>query len=278
MRVMEILPVRRTYKSVMHNKNKLFCRKQNSVSMMVRQCIDDLGIDIQYVNFENSEQEFIIILSSPNQLQNEIDAIKLGRYLLNSYKFRRLDFSLKILDQDKNILDSNNLIAHKIIDYIDSNVFAFKSAQSNIWQSYRELLPNIIYFARKYNKNSFYSKSYQEYRNRADNFTAKYLAANHSMEDLRASSTLLQERIATKKGFSSALFFLLLFTASAGCYLFLKIDRLQDLQIIAGIVWTVTILIESIVKRFIDMSLAKNEKRLNTVKNALDRYKDKPIT
>ena len=260
---------------MMHNKNKL-CRKQEHASMMVWQCIDDLEIDTQYVNFERNKQELIITLSNPNEQQNEIDAINLGRYLLNSYKFRRLDFYLKILDKDGNILDSNHLVAHEIIHYIDRNVFAFKYAKANIWQSYKELLPNIIYFVCRYRKNSFHSKSHQEYRNKADNFAAKYLAASYSLEDLRSASSLLQERIATRKGFSSALFFLLLFTAGAGYYSFVKVDRWQDVQIIAGAVWTGVVLIESIVKRLIDMSLKGNEKRLNTVKNALDRYKDKP--
>jgi hypothetical protein len=272
---MKILPARRIYKSMMHNKNKL-CRKQEYASMMVWQCIDDLGIDTQHVNFERNKQELIIILSNPSEHQNEIDAINLGRYLLNSYKFRRLDFYLKILDKDGNILDSNHLVAHDIIHYIDRNVFAYKSVKTNIWQSYKELLPNLIYFIRKYKRNSFHSKSHQEYKNKGDNFVAKYLAGSYSLEDLRSASSLLQERIATRKGFASVLFFLLLFTSGAGCYLFVKIDRLQDLQIIAGAIWTGALLTESIVKRLIDMSLEKNEKRLNTVKNALDRYKDKP--
>jgi hypothetical protein len=272
---MKILPTRRIYKSMMHNKNKL-CRKQEHASMMVSQCMDDLGIDTQYVNFERNKQELIITLSNPNEQQNEIDAINLGRYLLNSYKFRRLDFYLKILDKDGNILDSNHLVAHEIIHYVDRNVFAFKYAKANIWQSYKELMPNIIYFVCKHRKNSFHSKSHQEYRNKADNFAAKYLADSYSLEALRSASSLLQERIATRKGFSSALFFLLLFTAGAGYYSFVKVDRWQDVQIIAGAVWTGVVLIESIVKRLIDMSLKGNEKRLNTVKNALDRYKDKP--
>jgi hypothetical protein len=272
---MKILPTRRIYKSMMHNKNKL-CRKQEYASMMVWQCIDDLGIDTQHVNFERNKQELIITLSNPNEQQNEIDAINLGRYLLNSYKFRRLDFYLKILDKDGKILDSNHLTAHEIIHYIDRNVFAFKSAKTNVWQDYKELLPNLVYFVCEYNKNSVHSKSYQEYKNKAENFTAKHLAVNYSLEDLRETSSLLQRRIATRKGFASALFFLLLFTAGTGCYLFVKIDRLQDLQIVAGTIWAGALLIESIVKRLIDVSLEKNEKRLNTVKNALDRYKDKP--
>ena len=274
---MKILPTHQIYKSIMYNENKL-CRKQEHASMMVRQCIDELGIDIQYVNFEGNEQTLIITLSNLNEQQNEIDAINLGQYLLNSYKFRRLDFFLIILDKDRKTLDSNYLTGHEIINYIDRNVFAFKYAKTNMLQDYKELLPNLIYSICKYRKNSFYSKSHQEYRNRADNFTAKYLADNYPLEDLRAASSLLQRIIATRKGFASALFFLLLTTAGAGCYLFLKIDRLQDLQIIAGAVWTGGLLIESVVKRLIDMSLARNEKRLNTVKNALDRYKDKPRT
>jgi hypothetical protein len=275
--VMKILPTRRIYKSMMSDENRL-CRKQEYASMMLQQCMDELGIDIQYVNFEGNEQELIITFSHLNEQQNEIYAINLGRYLLNSYKFRRLDFSLVILDKDGKILDSNYLTGHEVINYIDRNVFAFKYAKTNMLQDYKELLPNLIYFICKYRRNSFYSKSHQEYRNRADNFTAKYLADNYPLEDLREASSLLQRRIATRKGFASALFFLLLVTAGAGCYLFLKIDRLQDLQIIAGAVWTGALLIKSVVKRLIDMSLERNEKRLNTVKNALDRYKDKPRT
>jgi hypothetical protein len=272
---MKILPTRRIYKSMMHSKNKL-CRKQEYASMMVWQCIEDLGIDTQHVNFERNKQELIITLSNLNEQQNEIDAINLGRYLLNSYKFRRLDFYLKIVDKDGKILDSNYLTCHEIINYIDLNVFAFKYTKANIWQSCKELLPNIIYFVYEYKRNSFHNKCHQEYRNKADNFAAKYLAENYSLEDLRATSSLLQRRIATRKGFASTLFFLLLFTAGAGCYLFVKIEKLQDLQIIAGAIWAGALLVESIVKRLIDMSLEKNEKRLNTVKNALDRYKDKP--
>jgi hypothetical protein len=242
---------------------------------MVENCLENLSINQNDINYKIDNGELLIIFTNPNKDESIDNALKIGEYLSGEYKYKRRKYKLRIMWTDEVIIDSNSLKCDEIIKYIDKNIIAKKSMQLGFLEFCKEFLLSTLYSVLNHNDDLRWNQLYRESRNKKYRQEAKNLANTYSIDDLNETSSFIQSQIIDKKSIVSRWVIGLTLIAFIGCLLFAGVTNL----VIAFIpLWIAIVAFEGAYKRLNEVGLSNEENKLNIIKMAIEEAKGKSST